>query len=233
MSINYPTLVHFRHFSSLFTHFPSTTVENIRQINPFYAKQTQFQKCNKNINTFLTMRYENLGTLMGQKTKPKQTQLKPIQTQFKANKAKNKPNSNPNKANPNHLTHSDFLAKVGGVMLATTAATASGLGGQSTIAQRHKWCFFYFVTTAILVFDFELFIDGLFLPPSLCRFNFLKLIRENMRYREPSGLPLMLTFANREEDFNASFDWSTNPMKLSTDRAIEIWRRLKRLEFSC
>jgi hypothetical protein len=41
------------------------------------------------------MRYENLGTLMGVKTKPKQTQLKPIQTQFKANKAKNKPNSKP------------------------------------------------------------------------------------------------------------------------------------------
>jgi hypothetical protein len=48
------------------------------------------------------MRYEILGTLMGGKTKPKQTQLKPIQTQlkpiqtqFKPNKAKNKPNSNP------------------------------------------------------------------------------------------------------------------------------------------
>jgi hypothetical protein len=38
------------------------------------------------------MRYENLDTLMGQKTKPIQTQLKPIQTQFKPNKAKNKAN---------------------------------------------------------------------------------------------------------------------------------------------
>ena len=144
-----------------------------------------------------------------------------------------KRNKDTDQTKSNLLSRSDFLAKAGGVMLATTAATASCLGGQSTIAQRHKWCFFYFVTTAILVFDFELFIDGLFLPPSLCRFNFLKLITENMRYREPSGLPLMLTFANREEDFNASFDWSTNPMKLSTDRAVEIWRRLKRLEFSC
>jgi hypothetical protein len=35
-----------------------------------------------NINTFITMRYENLDTLMGGKTKPKQTQLKPIQSQF-------------------------------------------------------------------------------------------------------------------------------------------------------
>jgi hypothetical protein len=95
MSINYPTLAHFRHFSSLYTNLRSTLVENIRQITPFYAKQTQFQKWQKNINTYLTMRYENLDTLMGQKTKPKQTQFKPIQTQFKPNKANNKANSNP------------------------------------------------------------------------------------------------------------------------------------------
>jgi len=99
MSIKYSTLAHFRHFSSLFTHFRSTTVENSLQITPFYAKQTQFQECKKNINAFLVMRYENFVTLMGQKTKPKQTQLKPIQTQFKPNKAKNKPNSNPIKPN--------------------------------------------------------------------------------------------------------------------------------------
>ena len=95
MSIENPTLAHFRHFRSLFTDLSSTSVENSLQITPFYAKQTQFQKCRMNINTSLAMRYENLGTLMGVKTKPKQTQLKPIQTQFKPNKAKNKPNSNP------------------------------------------------------------------------------------------------------------------------------------------
>jgi hypothetical protein len=58
----------------------STTVENIRQINPFYAKQTQF------CAFFARKRRFHV------KTKPKQTQLKPIQTQFKPNKAKNKPN---------------------------------------------------------------------------------------------------------------------------------------------
>jgi hypothetical protein len=78
MSIENPTLAHFRHFSSLFTHFPSTPVENVRQINPFYAKQSQFQKWQKNINAFITMRYRNLDTLMGGKTKPIQTQSKPI-----------------------------------------------------------------------------------------------------------------------------------------------------------
>ena len=69
----------------------STTVENSLQINPFYAKQTQFQKCKMNVNTFSAMRYENLGTLMGQKTNPKQTQLKPKQTQSNpiCRKAKN------------------------------------------------------------------------------------------------------------------------------------------------
>jgi len=44
MSIENPTLVHFRHFSSLLTNLPSTSVENALQITPFYAKQTQFPK---------------------------------------------------------------------------------------------------------------------------------------------------------------------------------------------
>jgi len=64
MSIENPTLAHFSHFirrggfSSLFTNLPaykpadiyvpirhpSTSVENPLQINPFYAKQTQFPK---------------------------------------------------------------------------------------------------------------------------------------------------------------------------------------------
>ncbi len=65
----------------------STTVENVRQITPFYAKQTQF--C-----AFFARKRR-----FHEKTKPKQTQLKPIQTQFKANLTQNKPNSNPIKAN--------------------------------------------------------------------------------------------------------------------------------------
>jgi hypothetical protein len=44
MSIENPTLAHFRHFSSLFTNMRSTPVENVRQIHPFYAKQSQFWK---------------------------------------------------------------------------------------------------------------------------------------------------------------------------------------------
>jgi hypothetical protein len=47
MSIEIPTLAHFRHFSSLFTNLPSTSVENPRQIDPFMqnkANQSQFQR---------------------------------------------------------------------------------------------------------------------------------------------------------------------------------------------
>jgi hypothetical protein len=80
MSIENPTLAHFRHFSSLFTHFPSTPVENVRQITPFYAKQSQFYAFFARKRRF------------HEKTNPIQTQLKPIQSQFKPNKAKNKPN---------------------------------------------------------------------------------------------------------------------------------------------
>ena len=43
MSISYPTLAHFRHFSSLLTNLRSTPVENSLQISTFYAKQSQFQ----------------------------------------------------------------------------------------------------------------------------------------------------------------------------------------------
>jgi hypothetical protein len=72
-NMKYPTLAHFRHFSSLLTNLRSTTVENIRQITPFYAKQSQFYAF------FARKRRFHKKT-------------NPIQTQFKPNKAKNKPN---------------------------------------------------------------------------------------------------------------------------------------------
>ena len=99
MNIENPTLAHFRHFSSLFTNFPSTTVENSLQITPFYAKQTQFPKTIINVNSYMTSIYEIPSRSKGQKTNPIQTQFNPKQTQFKPNKAKNKPNKAKNKAN--------------------------------------------------------------------------------------------------------------------------------------
>ena len=77
--MKYPTFAHFRHFSSLFTNLRSTTVENIRQITPFYAKQTQF--C-----AFFAQKRR-----FHEKTKPIQTQFNPKQTQFKANQTQSNP----------------------------------------------------------------------------------------------------------------------------------------------
>jgi glyoxylase-like metal-dependent hydrolase (beta-lactamase superfamily II) len=50
-----------------------------------------------------------------------------------------KHNKNKDQTKSNLLTRGDFLAQAGGVMLATVAATASCLGGQSTITRRHRW----------------------------------------------------------------------------------------------
>ena len=83
MSIENPTLAHFRHFSSLFTNLRSTTVENSLQITPFYAKQTQFY-------TFFAPKRR-----FHEKTNPIQSQFKPNLTQNKPNLSQNKPNSNP------------------------------------------------------------------------------------------------------------------------------------------
>ncbi|MBL7143171.1 MAG: hypothetical protein ISS76_02950 [Phycisphaerae bacterium] len=96
MSIENPTLAHFRHFSSLLTNLRSTFVENSLQISPFYAKQTQFQKWQNEHKHFYNNEIRKFRDLAGWKNKansnpiqsqfkPKQTQLKPIQTQFKPN----------------------------------------------------------------------------------------------------------------------------------------------------
>ena len=50
-----------------------------------------------------------------------------------------KHNKDTDQTKSNLLTRGGFLAQASGAMLATAAATASCLGGQSTITQRHKW----------------------------------------------------------------------------------------------
>jgi len=85
--MNYPTLAHFRHFSSLLTDFPSTNVENSLQITPFYAKQTQFCAFFARKRRF----HEKTNPIQTQ-FKPKQTQFKPKQTQFKPKQTQFKPN---------------------------------------------------------------------------------------------------------------------------------------------
>jgi len=106
MSIQNPTLsaeadlAHFRHFShfrrfrrfvrlggfiSLFTHYPSTTVEIALQIHSILTNKPKVKYPKININTYITMRYVHAGHLVIQTNKAKQTQFKPKQTQFKAN----------------------------------------------------------------------------------------------------------------------------------------------------
>jgi len=101
MSINYPTLAHYEHFSSLYTNLPSTTVENSLQITPFYAKQTQSQVRQNQAKHFYNNKIRAIGHLVFQtnkaKTNPIQTQLKPIQSQLKPKQTQNKANSKPKK----------------------------------------------------------------------------------------------------------------------------------------
>ncbi|MHC4485607.1 MAG: hypothetical protein ACYS4T_10400 [Planctomycetota bacterium] len=80
MSIENPTLAHFRHFSTLFTKFSSTTVEDPLQIGPFYAKQSQFPKSQMNVSLYNTMEYENKSDWTPGENKPNS---KPIQSQSK------------------------------------------------------------------------------------------------------------------------------------------------------
>ena len=74
--IRYPDN-HFAIFSTLFTVLRSTPVENVRQITPFYAKQTQFYAFFARKRRF----HKKTNPIQTQ-FNPKQTQLKPKQTQF-------------------------------------------------------------------------------------------------------------------------------------------------------
>ena len=70
----------------------STTVENSLQINPFYAKQSQFDGGQNEHK----LRYEKqLQDIVPLAQAKKQTQFKPNKAKNKPNLTQNKPNSNP------------------------------------------------------------------------------------------------------------------------------------------
>ena len=81
----HPTLAYFRHFSSLFTNLPSTTVENALQISSFLTNKPNFRKVQMNVSYVIIKVYEN--KTLGER-------------------GKNKANSNPNKANQSQFTKS-------------------------------------------------------------------------------------------------------------------------------
>ncbi len=101
MSIENPTLAHFRHFSSLLTNeYPARTKK------PFYAKQTQFAECPNTRKLCI-----NNGLCQYTPTQPlqKQSQTNPIQSQFKANQTQFQPPCAENKANSNPIFRSFYL----------------------------------------------------------------------------------------------------------------------------
>ena len=91
MSINYPTIAHFRHFrhfkhfSSLFTNeYQISTKDYVRIYKLFMQNKANFRNAKNGVCACVTMRYGNLDALIGRKTNPIQTQNKPNLTQFKA-----------------------------------------------------------------------------------------------------------------------------------------------------
>ena len=92
-SIENPTLAHFRHFSSLFTNLPSTTVESALQNHLFMQNKANFRKSQMNVNNLLTMDYVKwtLGERGKNKpnTNPIQTQTNPITEKPKMNVSTN------------------------------------------------------------------------------------------------------------------------------------------------
>jgi len=99
MSIENPTLVHFRHFSSLFTKLPSTLVENPLQIDLFMQNKPNLLNVQMNVNKVLTKNYENKTLGRRGKNKANQSQYKPNQSQYNANQSQYKPKTNPIKPN--------------------------------------------------------------------------------------------------------------------------------------
>jgi len=85
MSIENPTLVHFRHFrhfSSLLAIFPSTLVESALQINLFMQNEPNFRKSQMNVSYYITMEYEKRTLGERGKNEPKTNPNEPKLTQI-------------------------------------------------------------------------------------------------------------------------------------------------------
>ena len=87
MSIENPTLVHFRHFSSLLTIFALynrrgffTNVMSALQIELFMQNEPNFRKSQVNVTAFITMNYVQMDTWSIRK---KQSQTNPNKAKFK------------------------------------------------------------------------------------------------------------------------------------------------------
>jgi hypothetical protein len=68
MSIENPTLAHFRHLSSLFTNLPSTSVENPLQISSFLCKTNPISRMSE--VRYLSSAFCLLSSVHGHESKP-------------------------------------------------------------------------------------------------------------------------------------------------------------------
>jgi len=97
MNIQNPTLsatadlAHFRHFSSLYTHLPSTTVEIALQIHSFLTNKPNVKYAKISLSSFTISNYVQVGHLVIQTNKAKQTQFKPIKANFNDKQSQSKP----------------------------------------------------------------------------------------------------------------------------------------------
>jgi len=77
MSIENPTLAHFRHFSSLLTNFPSTSVESALQNHLFMQNEPNFGKDQMDVSKVLTKDYGNKPNWTLGENEPKTNPIKP------------------------------------------------------------------------------------------------------------------------------------------------------------
>ena len=92
MSIENPTLAHFRHFSryrhfsSLFTNSHLYNCRGLSTNQPFLCKTKPISKTPKmNVNSLITMNYKYFIPLAGQKNKPNSNPIKPNLRKAKMN----------------------------------------------------------------------------------------------------------------------------------------------------
>jgi len=77
MSIENPTLAHFRHFSSLFTKSPPLQLSRtLYKSTLFMQNKPNFRKDKMNVNSLIAMDYEIFIPLAGQKNKPNSNPIK-------------------------------------------------------------------------------------------------------------------------------------------------------------
>ena len=82
MSIENLTLVHFRHFSSLFTNLSAYKALHLSRIlyksSLFMQNKPNLLEAQMNVNSLITIDYENISDWTLGQNKPNQSQLNPI-----------------------------------------------------------------------------------------------------------------------------------------------------------